>query len=576
MLINPKFILSLPFTLNILIIVYIFVKASLYCNFSYDDYGYSVYNEGEKFYDCLRFNFEHGSGYIGMFLSKFVCVGIPGITGIHPNDFIGGEYCPGGFIKGFFAVLVLYIACLSGIIHFKSDYIKTALLFFVTTYFIYVSKDTGIYCCYYNYFRYFFSLAFIYYLLNFLYKKLINGKRKVNIAELSAACFCAFEACCSIETSNIMLILIFIGTICINPLISIVARISKKNLNFAKQNLGIKFFLPVVFGVTSFLLFISSPGFKSISESRHLYSTVFSSNLIKEFISCYYNECFVKISFYWYCFLVISVISIFFAIKRKKEIKKLIFPYTVQIAILLSFFSLVLCGKSYGAEDGILQFFADHPEIEAIEPNGEFFLNHGNLIFIYKMLILIPLLFLFSFCINNTVKYLKAKKIKTKNFLTAIIILIVTLTFILIGTIRHENISPFACSEEYRNLKIRQYMTEKMLRFYYLKNEIPQIPIKALKENNPHNIANVSEKTQYGDFCYNDSIVTRVHFPSVYKEYKAREQGYCFSADAFEQFEKEGGSFDEKELSELKFSKLCDENFVLKQAENPVNAAERY
>ena len=110
--------------------------------------------------------------------------------------------------------------------------------------------------------------------------------------------------------------------------------------------------------------------------------------------------------------------------------------------------------------------------------------------------------------------------------------------------------------EFFKSRKCEVYMAEKLLRFYYLKNELPTIHME------------MDEWFyQEDDRMYNNQSPTTVYYAKVYKDERVNDIGYKRAPDAFEKFYNAGGFFTEEELYNLDFARLYDEEFVLR--ENP-------
>ena len=208
--------------------------------------------------------------------------------------------------------------------------------------------------------------------------------------------------------------------------------------------------------------------------------------------------------------------------------KKVIYPVLMTICVLSVVFSLILCGKT-------------------MYDSGDFWIKHGNIILSYRMVILIPLLMITSYFIKKIRKY-RYKKISV--ITTTCVLYIISLIFVFF--IRE---NPHY-KEVYYNDKKAKYMCEKILRFYYLRNEVPILPYNEAKM---YNITNEENETN----CYKYHNLTTSYYPRIYKDTISVKLGYCVSENAEEQFYDKGGKFSDKELSELKFYKLFDDNFVL-------------
>ena len=97
-------------------------------------------------------------------------------------------------------------------------------------------------------------------------------------------------------------------------------------------------------------------------------------------------------------------------------------------------------------------------------------------------------------------------------------------------------------------------MAEKLLRFYYLKNELPIVHMEI-------------EDWFYQDDenLYMNKTPTTMYYSKVYKDERVNEIGYKREPNAFEKFYNAGGFFTEEELYNLDFARLYDEEFVLRE-----------
>ena len=123
------------------------------------------------------------------------------------------------------------------------------------------------------------------------------------------------------------------------------------------------------------------------------------------------------------------------------------------------------------------------------------------------------------------------------------------------------------------------YISEKIFRFYILKDEIPVLPDFRDELNlYPYWLG----ITVSGEHIFNSHVIT--YYPRIYKDirndktklhkYKIIRSGYYCREDALEKFYEKGGTFTEKELRELKFSHLLDKNFVLNTQQQPKTPAD--
>lgn len=179
-MINKEKILKTLFVTAIFLlcsyIIFLLTVYSQHSSFLFGDdavsamYPYSF----EGIFDCLRFA-NHGDGYIGLFLSKFLCFGLPNMLGLHPADFIG---IPGGIIRGIFTSLTLLSITNFGVLFKKSRLYYLSCFLLITVLFFISCRNNTIIMCYYNFYRYFFSLLFVSIFLNYIFKNLLNKEEK--------------------------------------------------------------------------------------------------------------------------------------------------------------------------------------------------------------------------------------------------------------------------------------------------------------------------------------------------------------------------------------------------------------
>ena len=106
-----------------------------------------------------------------------------------------------------------------------------------------------------------------------------------------------------------------------------------------------------------------------------------------------------------------------------------------------------------------------------------FFLSHVNIIAIFKFITIIPLYILMSYVISSISHYSKSrKKKKIVNAIFGIIFFLLTSVIISMFFVFP---TPGYIQEVQQKIYVRRqtfYVAEKMLRFYYLQNKVPEIP----------------------------------------------------------------------------------------------------
>lgn len=385
MKINIKNVFFYFFVLVIFIlIVGVYAYFSRYSCFWGDDFWYTRFFEPNGLFDTLSFTRGgHGGGYIGFFFCKLFSFGMPLYLNIHPCDFINTYH---SIIRGlFFAIALLLISKFSTFYnHSKLVYALSFLLLGGICFFNFVFAECVINIGY-SFYRYLFSFIPFSILWYYLYKNLIEENNKSNKFEFVVAFISAYFVGTSLEIMSF-------GSVCLAVMLIIYNYILKfpfaqktddKNL---KLNIDFKFYLLICTMFFTTYMFASSIGFKEVATYRGMSNISITFDILKEYLQLYFNVCFVNEWFYWLLFIIFF--SIFFInAKKQNEIKKVILPLFMQISILTVMFSLILCGKTYEYSHNYTVLFG-------------FWLHHSNIVFAYKLLILIPLLISFDYCYN--------------------------------------------------------------------------------------------------------------------------------------------------------------------------------
>ena len=494
------------------------------CTYYGDDLSHSLYHNGlldsiipTDIHSAFKL---HGGGCLCLLLTNFFNFNLPNMLGIHPADFMG---IPHGVIKGIFTCLVLI-----SITNFSRFFKKSRLLYIliftsIFLYFLYsiLSINSFVIGFNHSFYRYIFPLLFFSYFAQYIYKN-AYFKSKQNKAELITVCICAIIIGTSVE-------IIFFSSIMLCVLIM---------LNF-KFKLNKNFYAPVLCLVVSLLSFTSSQGFKSVASERGMNNIQINLAEIKNFISDFIQICIVNEWVIWLLFCVLGIIS--FSIAKKRNLsKKLIFPLLLNFSILAVMFSLILCGKSFYTK-------------------GEYWLSHPNIQILYRMLILYPTLVYFSYCS----RFIKLKK-HLYIFIMIIFILITYNTSVSIIKLKGKSYW-YNNSGILARTKKTNYIVDKMYRFYQIKGEKIQLPIELKQYKKPYIdffLWSRDCKDIDNNFCTR-SILNSEYYPKIYKNNSINE--YYFSENAIKNFYENGGSFTQKELENIKFQNLLNENFVLKE-----------
>lgn len=518
-------IYSLILFIAITIIIALIMYLSKNTSFWGDDIEFSIYITNEKLFDCL-FSQIHGSGYIGAFLSKFLSYKLPLLLNIHPSDFMTNGL---GFIKGILTVITIFSISNLINIYSKSKQIYTFAFILISIYFFY-----GIYTTYtwvpyitYNYFRYFFSFFFLAIFIKNTYEVIIKKQTTINTKKLILASVCGFILGTSIEISFFTAITIFFGTLFYNAILKL---LKKDNLTY---KLNLNFYIPNIFLIAAILLFTFTQGFQEVSATRGMNNIHIDWNILKEFSGIYYKYCIGNELIFWILFIILLVTAFKIAIK-KDEIKKLNFIIIYTISMLTVMFSLILCGKTCNM---------------AFEHELTYFIEHVNIIFLYKMLLVIPFTIL--------VAYISSKLGNYKKFIYYLLItIILALSVNFIFDKNKETYKSYKAN--YLQLKQRElYIIEKIIRYYLLTNE----PIMVYTIDDFFFLYDKDCKCigKEGNLAY--------YYANIYQDYRITNIAYCRSENAIEEFYNKGGRFEVGELQNIKFNNLKDDDFILNKSE---------
>lgn len=521
----------------LLVLAVILVTIYLTFNSSFwgDDIYFSHYFQGENFFGCLvqeEFTQQHGGRYLGLFFSKFFSFGLPSILGIHPADFIGVYQ---GFVKGILIAFTLLVLTNFVRLVNRSKLLYLSMFYFLVGYFFYsiYSSNTWVPYITYNYYRYCVSLLFLGYFFNFMFENLLKKQVKKNKRKLVFASFCAFIVGTSIELSFFGAITIFCLVILYNLILSYFAKNvkNKQQIESLMFNLDLNFYIPNFFLIIAIALFTSSRGFREVALSRGLGDIQITFEGFKEFCLYYYQYCIKDEFILWITFLILVVIATCIA-KKRNELKLIVILCIYYFSFLLVLFSLILCGKTCNMTWG--------------NQDMTYFISHINLIFLYKMLFFVPIMILFAYVVK------RIRRVKSVVLFSSLIIISLISYFPLYSLFMGEyNRSSFL-----KMKKAELYTAEKLLRFYYLRNETPILPMHL----------NDWFLCSKDIICVKNTQMTW-YYMNIYKNSEVNEIGYCREENALEKFYSLGGFFTEKELENIEFFHLYDENFVLKKVD---------
>jgi len=498
--------------------------------FFYDEYDFGVAPyPSDSILKCM-FNYaftQHNGGYTTLIMLKALNFKLPVFLHLHPGDFLGFW---NGIIKGIFGVFIILSVSKYINIFVKSKTLYLSAFF----YFAFLYFYSGLYWESFflrniSFYRYLFSFLFFSVFWYFIYKSIICKKTKINITNLVFMCLCGFIIGGNLETIAFSSVLLSLFLVFYN-LIQKYFFGAVKN----KYNLNLNFYLPVLFlFITSFIL-ISSHGFKNIAEDRGLSDLAGSMHNflynINEFSILFFKYCFSDYLFYWIVFICLLIFSLYHAQKRN-ELYKIIFPVLMQISVLIITFSLIFCGKTN---------------------ENYFWIESPRVINIFFWQLHITLFILISYSL---------KFFRNKRFILFLILLIIFLPLCI--KFMTENIpSFFMRNEQFINYKKTNYITEKIMRFYYLKEQVPLLPEKYIGDDIsfPHWMHNFSDGADCSSLS--DTFST-IYYRYIYKSNIGTKIPFCIDNNAVNKFKKNGGVIKDYELENIKFSRLFDEDFVL-------------
>ena len=579
-----NFSISIVLVLICFSIIFLTSYLSRYSTFYGDDMSHSLYQRS-IFENLFPTNFQsayqlHAGGYLCFFLTSFFNYFLPHLLHVHPADFMS---IPHGIIKGIFLCIILISITNFSFIYKNSKFSKFIILTILSMYFFFsvLQINSFIIGCNHSFYRYIFPLFFFSYFWQFIYERIIFNSKKTflyknNNLKLFFAILSGFiiGSSCEIIFSVSALSAIFL--ILYNAFISILKIIydivscfcieddweikylifpnnnKKININNYKFNLNKNFYLPVLSLFLSIILFTTSRGFRNVAIERGANQIHITLNELKEF-SNIFTQIYIKDEIIlWIIFIILLTLSVYLTYK-KQSIKKIIFPIILQSSILISIFSLVLCGKTYYEE-------------------GKFWLIHPNIIILYKIIIFYGILILYSY-LSRYLTYI----IKNKNALNIIKIISTILLLLSIGIytpIIKKSIEQSCWYNDYSILsktKKINYIIEKIFKFYYEQNKTPYFPIELSEISMPYKgyfIWNRDCK-ETSNNCCSRSLLTTEYLPKMYSDKNTINYTYCFREKAIEQFYNDGGEITDNEIKNIKFDNIKQNKIIEGKKLNP-------
>ena len=495
--------------------------------FDGDNYFFGNYYIGEGIFDSLfKDAFKiHGGGYTALFLTKFFCFGLPNLIGIHPAAFIG---VPQGAIKGIFLFLCL-ISCSSFSVFFrKSKPIFLSVCLFIFSFFIFNIEhfSSSVIVNSNNFYRYIFTFTFFCLFINFLFKNLLLKSRKNNYFSLLVASISAIISGCNIEILIYCIAALYVFIIFYNIIISLF------RLNIRKFNIDKNFYIPMICFISILSMYVTSAGYKIIVNQRGLETVNISKIPIIEFSKSYLEICFGYDVYFWIIFFVLFVTS-FCTAKKRNELHKVILPLFLQISVLVVMYSLILCGKTM---------------------SNNFWIKRSDVLLLYELVTLIPAFMYLSYLVVKIKKYQDNVIYVITCFFVGLGISLLYMILMFHGSLSH-----------YANLwlsyKKHLYINEKIMRYYILKDEVPVIRTPAHKNIVLTSVTAINPFTKKKEYKYKE--LQSAYFQKIYKTDEFERKGYIVDKEALNKFYNNGGKFTDRELKDLNFQKLLDDNFVL-------------
>lgn len=513
------------FFISFYILISIFVIArmtyfSQWNCFCDDDFYYAKLRPYESIFNPLNpFEDIHGYGYFGYWLLTFLAYSLPNyIFHINPSDFISFQH---GIIKGGFIVCTLTMLLMFFKQFYKNKAFQIVIYFSLCTMFFYIGLWANIISLNYSFYRYFLSLLPFGYLMYYLYRHTTVKYKKINKMQLILACFCSYITGMSSE----ILIYLTLTLFCLIPGYNILTKIFSKKV--FKLNFGIDILTIFIVFLTSMVIFTSSQGYRQVSVERGINNIIITLDTVKEYSLLYLKNCFINGWFLWIIFIAVFCFALYYALKRKNNIRKLVFPILFEISLLTVMYSLIVCGKT--------NYFSTY------------FIVHENILFLFYFLTTIPLMIFFGYYLQNT----KSKKLK----LCFAIILLTAASYMLINAkeIQTKYLIP---------QRAKSYILQKIALYDYYKTQQICLPAEVTSRYFP----TISDEYRVFEFKY--------FIKDIYNLPNILETPLFIDENAVRYFVENGGSFGENELTKLKFQNLNDINFVLKKQDDELSEEE--
>ncbi len=469
---------------------------------------------------------NHGC-FVSTVFHQFLLFVLPKMLNIHPDDFYF-IYIFQGFIYWLIPFLLAKLA-----VSYSDE--KHFLFFYAISNFLFFSI--------------FFNLGYLFQEYTFIYTRFIRYVFPMIFFVLFWTMFSDFYVLGKYRNWRIYLAAFLTG-ISVEPLnittfvaLLLITVLSSFHKKISNNVLSTRYLAIVTSFCAGLVLFYASPSFWHIANERGINRSLgnFHELLtnIKIFHASYFEHVLKENTYYLIFIAVLFVIILRFCFKRnnQKSIKVVIVSVGLLIGILFFNYILFLSGKTF--YDGV-SFWIVSLDLKA------------DTIFVLVMIIVLFLSYIFGM-------FGKKNKIAFAILIAGFVICGYPLLYkINLPDILYDRASRY-------ETKQLMYKAEKIYRFYDLKhNKSAYLPLSA-----------ISNKCLFFSFNRNqekdlDKAVGKAKFPSEYyygiygvPEEKMIKVRFVEDAKAYKYFYEAGGIFTKEELSNLKFTRLLDKDFVL-------------
>ena len=533
--------------LELIFVVFLIIFFSQNNSLLYDDLVECGFDFQEKIFNSLLPNIAvSGGGYVSLFLTKFITFGIPFTLNIHPEDFLT-NVTP--VIKGIIFAIFFFVSIKYCFLRNKNKWVFLTSLLFISFYTLYLLQISNYLCINLNetFFQYLFCTIFYYILFSYIYKNIIYPNSKYSIKEILLIIFSIIVTATGLETILFPFCLFFFLICGYNVLINLIFYFNKSKLHkkFYKYSLNLKFIAPVIFFYIISFIYLKSPRFAVNFQWRGFGDFDFSLNNTIEFFNLFYHKYIIDNILYW--ILLILLIILYLKINKiYLQKKKLICILFMIFSIVSIYISLILFGKN--------------------DYDSNYWINDFKILVFFKITILAPI-FILSDEILKHLKY-KYKNLFLKIFCCFLFVISLYYAIQLYNN-RYFKYSGYI-------FKKINYINEKMFMYFYLKNETPHlIKINPLPQDNgwiPLLFLEIIEKNpdkiNEKEICSYNITKTSVYIERVYNinlnnPIDDTNAKFCVSDNALDKFFDLGGVISRKELNNINFSKLKNQDYIL-------------